>query len=426
MNRSRLQRDVTTTPAPRQTLGRGQTFAVLLVGALLVGAIAVPYTDYWRESRFKRATVTQLERERATHPADPLLLFYLGKRLSDEGRNREAATIFQKAAESDPNDARIRDEWTQALLLSGQGAQAMAQLKQFAAAHPADSAPFLLLGKLHATLGADMPAQTALEQATRLNPNEAEAWTLLGDIHHQHARDDKATEALRHAVALTPNNPAVLLSLGRALTDADPKGAVKAYQKALILSPEDTALRREWAEFLYNHGDREKAEAEARETLRQNPEQAGASLLLGRCLLDRGATTEARAPLEVAASQKPFDTISARYLQRLFTQNGDKAFAATWEKEYIAREAVAAEGRRLADVLLNRPADRDTNRKMARYQAKLGNVEACIHHMAIALKAPLDAPAVLSAVADDLEAEGHSEAAKAMRDRISVNNNSTK
>lgn len=404
-------------PEPR-SVSRGQAAAVLATGLFVVGAIAAPYTDPWREARYRHLSPDALEHERVAHPTDPVLLFWLGQRLNEQARYGEAVPVLQTAAQADPTDARIRDAWAQSLLGTGRSTQALAQLKQFAASRPGDAHPFLLLGKLHATLGADAPAQEALEQATRLDANSAEAWALLGDVYYRRAREFEAEAALCRAIALSPTFAAAHLSLARVLSDNNPREAGEEFRRASELAPHHALARRERAEFLYTQGNLKAAEAEAQACLQINANDGRAHLVLGRCLVDRQAFTEARAPLESATMLAPFDPVPAQYLQRLYARTGNVKAAKAWAKRLAQNHAVAAEGRRLRDALLTHPADTTLNRRMARYQAKLGKVEDCVHHLAIALQTTLDAPATLQTAASDLRQAGHESAAQALEARI--------
>lgn len=401
----------------RKQLSPVQAIAVIAIGGIVIAGLAVPYTDWWREDKYQSLSLETLEKEKASS-SDPILLYWLGKRLNEQGKYSEAATILEKAAQIDPASARIRDAWAQSSLASGRAGEAFAQLKQFASMYPNNAQAHLLLGKLHVTLGADELAESTLKEALRLNPKLADAWALLGDVYQRGEQTQEAVNALHKSLEINPNRAASYATLGAVLRKNDPKAAEDALGRAVTLEPKDTSYRRELADLLLRQGKFTEAEAEARETLQQSPEDGAALLVLGRCLLERNATSEARAPLETAAELAPFDPVPAQNLQRLYTRLGDTAKTSEWAKQYQERQAVATEGRRLSDALLKDRLDKDLNRQMARYQAKLGKVEDCIHHMAIALGTRLDAPEVLLSAGQDLKATNHPQEARTLARQV--------
>jgi Flp pilus assembly protein TadD len=392
--------------------------ACLFVGLLLALTLLVlPRTDAWREGEFSRRTLPALEALARERGDDPVLLYWLGRRLSEAGRHRDAATVLESAVARDPLSARVRDAWAEALLATGNAPVAFSQLKQFVALKPGDANARLMLGKLHATLGADSLAEPEIREALRLRPDLAEAWSLLGDIQYRAAREEEAVTSLRRAVELAPTRAADHATLGRILAGRDPDAAGRAFDRAVALVPADPSFLSDRAAFHARYGRYERAEADAREAARLAPEDADARLTLGRSLLERGATGEARAPLERAAELAPFDPRPAQLLRRLCERSGDRAGAATWGKRYDERQAVADAGRRLRDGLLKTPTDRGLHRKMARHQARLGKAEECARHLAFALSAPLDA-ALLRAVADEFRAVGRVEQAEVIEKQI--------
>jgi tetratricopeptide (TPR) repeat protein len=246
----------TTKPEPsastprRGQLSPVQTAIVLAVGAVLIGGIAIPYTGFWRDAKYSKMPLESLRREQAIHGGDPVFLYWLGRRLNEKGQYREAATALEPAVKMEPNAARLRDAWAQAQLATGRAGEAFSQLKQFIAIRPDDPQAHLLLGKLHATLGADVLAEPTLKEAARRNPNLADAWALLGDIQYRGAREGEAVVSLRRALALEPDRAAVYVTLGKILATKDAKGAEEAYRRAVDLEPGNPVFRRERADFL--------------------------------------------------------------------------------------------------------------------------------------------------------------------------------
>jgi tetratricopeptide (TPR) repeat protein len=395
-------------------LSPAQTIGVLALGALLLAAIAAPYTGWWRETKYAQMPLEALKNEQATRGGDPIFLYYLGYRLNEKGQYREAAEALEPAVKMEPTSTRLRDAWAQAQLATGNAGPAFSQLKQFTTIRPNDPRSHLLLGKLHVTLGADTLAEPELKEALRLDARLADAWALLGDVQHRGAREPEAIASFRKALEREPDRAAAHATLGRLLTTRDPKAAEEAFRRAVEIEPENPVFRHERADFFHQFGRYEEAEKEAREALRHDPNDARANLVLGRCLMERNALSEAREPLERTAALEPFDPLPAQALQRLFDKLDDRTKAAEWAKKYGERRAVAEEGRRLRDALLKEPRNRDLHRQMGHYKARIGKVEECVHHLAIALTAPLDSPTVLTAAVKELRDAGKTAEADAL------------
>ena len=94
-------------------------------------AAAYPLTGWARDRHWRALTLAQLAEEQKKHATDPIYLYYLGRRLNEQGRFAEAAPFLEQAAGFDPDSPRYREAWTQALLGSGQLSAAFGQLKQF-------------------------------------------------------------------------------------------------------------------------------------------------------------------------------------------------------------------------------------------------------------------------------------------------------
>lgn len=421
--------DAIKTSAPRSTGGKdkprkpaspGQILVVLAFGLLLVAALTIPYNDAWRDKSYQKLSLAELADNAAAHPTDPLVLFWYGRRLNDEGRVQEARTVLEQAAHLAPDTTRIRDQWAQTQLVTGQVGEAYSQLKQFAVTHPQDAEAHLLLGKLHFTLGADRLAEESLRTATRLAPEETEAWALLGDLYQRNNRNAEAVEALQTSLRLQPNRAGAQAALGHLLAENDPKSANAALQRAVTLDPANAEYHREWADILHRQGNNEQAEVQAREALRLAAQDAEAHLILGQCLLARNQLDEAERSLIQAADLSPFAPQPALELQRLYGRLQNKIKAEEWARRYSDRQAVASEGRALSELLLQNPRSAALHHKMAKHQALLGNVEACVSHTARALGAPPDAPAVVSAVAAQLRAVGRTAQAATLEHQMAT------
>src|SRR5436305_8033491 len=103
--------------SPGRARGRQRVALIGAVAALLAGvaglAVQSPAYHEWRVSH---QSLPALLRERGRHPQDPVVLYYIGRRLDQQGRFSEADGNLRNAVGLDPDSPRYRDEWARALL----------------------------------------------------------------------------------------------------------------------------------------------------------------------------------------------------------------------------------------------------------------------------------------------------------------------
>lgn len=204
-------------------------------------------------------------------------------------------------------------------------------------------APALVLSaKLHLEKGLLDRADAALNQAREIEPKSPEPDYYSGIVYQRWQKPDKALEFYTHAAEKAPNEPAYLLARAEMLVATDkpndalallqdkvtffesnaairdavgqllqrqgkyPEAAV-LFRQAVMLSPDDTALRERLSLALYYA----KQYAEASETLgrltQADPYNRRGDLFaaLGECQLQLNKPRDARASYEAAAQYTP-------------------------------------------------------------------------------------------------------------------------
>ncbi len=380
--------------------------ALVAAGGTLVAALAVPYTGWWRDAHWRRQTLDQLAREPASRASDPLYLYWLGVRLNERGRFDDAAPVLERAVGLSPDEGRLRDAWTQALLGTGRVTLAFGQLREFAAHHPQSADAHWLLGKFYVTQQADRPANEALERAVAVDPTRADAWSLLAQTRLRLGQSGRAAEALETALRLRPDSAIDQLQKASLLALREPEKARAAFERAVVLDPTLPMARRELAGFLLRSGDARAALPHAEAATRLDPEDARAHLALGRARAASGDPAGARTALERSAALAPFDPLPTRELQRVCRTLGDTAAAGIWDTRTRERQALT-EARRQVDMRLDAdPRDPALHRTKAQLLARIGDTNGCVQELARAIGAPQDSGRVLTASARALLSAG--------------------
>lgn len=405
----------------------GAAAAVLLCTAALLAVRSLSYTGWYQNWRYSRMPLAQLATTAQQQPGNPIVLYYYGKALNAKGRCTEALVPLEHAAGLDPDDARVRGEWSTAQLAGGYITGAFGQLTQFVRTHP-DSAPgHLLLGRFYVGQNSYVRATEELEQAVHLDSHLGEAWSLLAGARQQMGSYAPARDAARQAVALRPESAADHILLASLLLQTnDGRGARAEYAKAVTLAPGKPEYLGAYARVLLNDGDTKDlalAEATARHALALNPHALDSYYTLGQTLIQEGKPAEAIEPLRVAASTLPpgtvrstlaenapeqfLDPMPARELARAYQKAGNTREATLWEQTYLLRQKRAEEERRLTDTLRNHPEQAKPHRQMALFLARRGDVEGVAKNLGSALKSAPDAPRVLIEAANLLSAAGY-------------------
>lgn len=390
----------------KSALKRIVAFATVSVVTLL--ACTIPYTTAYRNMRYARMSLKEQLQTEAEHLNDPLFLTYLGRRLNDEQRFQQALPIAERAVGLDPDSARARDEWTRALLGTGQVTGAFGQLKQFLGTHPNSSEAQFLMAKFYLTQQNLTPARHALEETVRLDPKHAEAWSMLANVRMKAGEYAEARIALETALRLRPNQAQDHMQLAVLLTPTDVAGARSAFMRAVALAPNDALCHRQYSRFLLDSGDPIGAEREARRAFALDNRDMFTAVLVGRSLLAQAKGQEAIPFLEEARRLAPLETIPVDALRRAYKLAGDSAKAADCEVTYLHLLKGAEERRRLEDKTIASPEDREAHARFAYALAEIGDVNGVIRQYALASKSVPDNPKVLVAAARDLNRAGHS------------------
>ena len=133
-------------------------------------------------------------------PRDERAPLQLAAVCADAGDGRRLAPIADALLAQFPGLARARVYRAQALFLNGSVDQAIAESRQFVAAHPDDARGQNLLGVACATSGDRACARRAFEAALALNPRDAETYVNLGVLELNSG--DPVAAADRFAIAL--------------------------------------------------------------------------------------------------------------------------------------------------------------------------------------------------------------------------------
>jgi predicted Zn-dependent protease len=232
----------------------------------------------------------------ADHSADARALFDAAYVADAQNKSEEAAGLYRRAVDADPNRFEAR----------------------------------LLLGLLLARQGKTTDARPELEAATRLDPGDAgqaakaRAWRALAQID----RSDNPTQAsndLLDALKLSPETPEdTLLAAELAEKSGQADAAEAAYRRLLANDPASSGANAGLAHLLIARKQFPEAEKLLRSALEKSPDDAALTAQLATVLAAQDKA-EALPLLEKLHSAHPDDLAITRMLAEVLSEAGDSA-----------------------------------------------------------------------------------------------------
>jgi tetratricopeptide (TPR) repeat protein len=215
---------------------------------------------------------------------------------------REAAELFARAWQADPNDYGALFHLALAHSLLGRDEEAIREYRRVLELKPGLYEAELNLGLLLLRQKRAAEAAPYLEAAADQKPGQARPRLHLGLAWLEAGRPEAAEKALRAALELDPGSAAAHLGLARALARQNRLDeAAPHFRKAAELDAGFQDGLWELAALYEKQGRKEEAIA----LYRRFPENPAAQERLGQLLVEAGRPEEAVAALEQAAARSP-------------------------------------------------------------------------------------------------------------------------
>jgi len=242
------------------------------------------------------AADARLTRWVAAHPTDARALFDAGYVADAQNRLDDAAGLYQRAIQADPESFE---------------------------AH-------LSLGLLLARQGRTEDARTELSAATTLDPGDAgpaakaRAWRALARIDRS-AAPAEASNCLLQALKLSPETPEDTLLAAELADDAGQfEAAEAAYRRVLAKDPGSASANAGLAHLMIARKQYAEAETMLRAALAQSPDDAALNAQLATALAAQNKA-EAVPLLQKLHEAHPADSAIARMLAEVMAEAGDAA-----------------------------------------------------------------------------------------------------
>ncbi|GBC96203.1 Beta-barrel assembly-enhancing protease [bacterium HR16] len=217
-----------------------------------------------------------------------------------------ALQLWKRLAEEQPQNAQVRKWIAAEYLRRHETKNALSYYQLAAEIAPDDFEAQLMTGKLLLEYTNDLNgALQALQAAVALQPMHLEANLLLGDTLARLEVYPAALTVFEHVLDNIDNNNVHALRMTaqmKHLTDHDVLAAVKLYERAVTIDPENIEVWKELAEFTKDHGMVDR-EIRALETLtRLDPRESAYHVRLGELYVIDGDFRRAEEHLRQAIS----------------------------------------------------------------------------------------------------------------------------
>ena len=211
-----------------------------------------------------------------------------GNQLLQEGKVREAAEAYRKAAELDPQNARWHYNLSLALSRLGDTPGEEVELEETLGLDPNSDVAHNGLGMVYLAKGKAKEAESEFKKALEINPKFAEAQNNLGVVFSREGRHSDAVTLFRQATQSDPQYAKAFVNLGLEMaSQGDLPGAEQQIQQALKLVPDDTGVLTAFGMVEGKMNHHQESIRAFRRVVQQSPDSADGHLNLGIALADR-------------------------------------------------------------------------------------------------------------------------------------------
>lgn len=273
---------------------------------------------YNRPDYIDRA-VSEYKQAIAADPDSLFLQIELADLYGRSGHTAEAIAQCEEVLKKDPDypDAhRVLSRIYYHMLESTQGdhsgdkenlAKAISNLEVLAKVAPSDTDSLLLLGRLYRADNKPDKAEEIYRKVLQTDPDSRVGLANLAELYIQQSSFDQAADVLSK-IPDTEMDSQLLGMLGYSYSQSQQYDkAIETYEKALAQDPQNTNLRRYYADALLNAGKNSAARAELQSILKSEPEDGVTYKRLAMLDREEGRFDDARRELEKARSLSPDD-----------------------------------------------------------------------------------------------------------------------
>jgi tetratricopeptide (TPR) repeat protein len=230
------------------------------------------------------------------------------------GHFDQAADLYRRALEHDPDSALLRKYLVRDLIQLERYGEARQEYQFLVEQHPENFETQFILGQLCEAAGDTRLAETLYRSALAIQKDDAHLNTQLGRLLLKQDRIPEAVRLLRRALVLDPHHREARQLLVAYFQGSQPDQAEKWLREALELEPEDSDWLGQLAELLEREGRMAAAADLYLRLAEADPQALAAYRFLSVYYLKRSEWEKARWQLERLLRLVPQDALGRRNL----------------------------------------------------------------------------------------------------------------
>lgn len=208
-------------------------------------------------------------------------------KLYEEGKFREAATVYRQVLKMSPDNAKWHYNFSLALAKLGLRKEQEQELETVVRLDPNMADAHNDLGLLYMAEGKLVEAEHQFKFAIGVNPQDAEAQNNLGVLYSNQHKDREAASLFQQATRNDPHYTRAFVNLGLTLArHGNYYPAQQAFENALQLEPQNTGALTALGMLLAKLGHRREAIGKFQQVVKLQPNSADAHLNLGIALAE--------------------------------------------------------------------------------------------------------------------------------------------
>ena len=261
--------------------------------------------DRYGEGRFEQAGAL-LRKVLKSIPKDPGALHLMGAIHLQTGRDRDAITVLERAADIDASNAEIHNNLATAYRRQARAADAVASAERAVAVNPSFAAAHFGLGRAHEDLGDGAHAVRCYETALAAAPDHLEARRRLANALLGLARHDDSLGQCDALLASAPGDAGAHNTRGAVLVALDRRAeALDAFETALRLDERLAEAHVNYANLLCDRNEASRAVGHFERALGLDPDCPDTLANLGHALRQIGRIGDATAAYDRSIAIAP-------------------------------------------------------------------------------------------------------------------------
>jgi tetratricopeptide (TPR) repeat protein len=322
---------------------------------------------------------------------DPVIWYWLGTRLTAEGRHKQAVQALSRSVSLNPKSAAAHAALGLVLARVDRPQPAEEQLKQALALNPQLQFAHFALGNLYGKYNRWEQAETELKAASEESPDDLEAHYLLATCYGNLFQEDLKMELLERLVKRAPDDIRFEKSLGYVYLFFGKFAQAEAtYRHILSLAPNDVEthylLGRALAEQASSPEAFAIAERELKGVAAGAPDRPGTYLALGILYFRRNEPARAVPELERAIRQGIMEQKTWLYLGQSYMRLGRIAEGKRTLDKFQHDASVKRTVTQLENRLLNTPGDTEVRLRLIHVSMDDHKYRRALNHLSILLE----------------------------------------